>query len=95
MDEKAGYIEKLSAQIVEWDVQIDRLRDQAENVTPDAKFEYSQMMAALQLKRDQAALELQGLLAASDDEWEELKDGAERIWSEVRTILTDTIEKMR
>ena len=95
MDEKAGYIEKLSAQIVEWDVQIDRLRDQAENVTPDAKFEYSQMIAALQLKRDQAALELQGLLAASDDEWEELKDGAERIWSEVRTLLTDTIEKMR
>lgn len=95
MDEKADYIEKLSAQIVEWDVKIDRLRDQIESAIPDAKFDYSQMIAALQLKRDQAALELQGLSSASDDEWEDLKAGAERIWSEVRTILTDTIEKMR
>jgi hypothetical protein len=47
----------------------------------------------LQLKRDQAATELQGISAASDDEWEDLKAGAEQIWHEIRVILSN--EKLK
>jgi len=32
---------------------------------------------------------------ASDDEWEDLKAGAEQIWNEVRKILTDVVEKTK
>jgi len=95
MDKRAEYVEKLSSQMVEWDAQIDRLRDKAESTTPEARFEYSSAIAALQLKRDEAAAKLQGISAAGDDEWEELKSGTERVWGEVRSILHDAIMKIK
>jgi len=95
MDKRAEYVEKLSSQMVEWDAQIDRLRDKAESATPEARFEYSSAIAALQLKRDEAAAKLQGISAAGDDEWEELKSGTERVWGEVRSILHDAIMKIK
>jgi hypothetical protein len=95
MDKRTEYVEKLSAQMVEWDVQIERLKDKAESATPEEKFEYSNTIAALQLKRDEAAVKLQGLSAASEDEWETLKAGAEQIWDEVRKSLRDAITKTK
>ncbi len=95
MDKRTEYVEKLSAQMVEWDVQIERLKDKAESATPEEKFEYSNTIAALQLKRDEAAVKLQGLSAASEDEWENLKAGAEQIWDEVRKSLRDAITKTK
>jgi hypothetical protein len=95
MDKRTEFVEKLSAQMVEWDVQIDRLKDMAESATPEEKFEHSKAISALQLKRDEAAAKLQGISAAGDDEWEDLKTGAEQIWDEVRTVLRDTIGKSK
>ena len=90
MDQRTEYVEKLSAQMVEWEVQIDVLKDKAENATAEEKFLYAKAITELQLKLDQAAEKLQGISAASDDEWEELKTGAEQIWHEVKDLLKNT-----
>jgi hypothetical protein len=95
MDKRTEYVEKLSAQMVEWDVQLDQLKEKAEIATPEEKFEYANAIAALQLKRDEAAVKLQGIAAASDDEWEELKTGAEQIWDEVRSLLRNAITRTK
>ncbi|MFZ3209136.1 MAG: hypothetical protein WA140_09925 [Geobacteraceae bacterium] len=95
MDKRTEFVEKLSAQMVEWDAQIDRLKYRADTATPEAKFEYSGIIAALQLKRDEAALKLQGISSANDNEWENLKTGTEQVWDEVRTILGDAIMKIK
>ena len=95
MDKRTEYVEKLSAQMVEWDNQIDLLKDKAESAAPEAKSEYSNAITALQLKRDEAAVKLQGISAASDDEWEDLKTGTEQVWDEVRTILRNAIMKIK
>ena len=95
MDKRTAYVEALSAQIVEWDAQLDLLRDKVESAPPDSKFEYYGAIAALQLKRDEAAVKLQGIAVSSDDEWEDLKEGTEKVWDEVRTILRDTIVKFK
>jgi len=95
MDKRTEYVERLSAQMVEWDTEIERLKDKAESATPESKTDYSQAIAALQLKRDEAALKLQGISAASDDEWEDLKTGTDQVWGEVRTILRDAVLKIK
>ena len=94
MDKRTEYIEGLSAQMVEWDVQIDALKDKAKSNLPNSKDDNSGLIASLQLKRDEAALKLQGISSASDDEWEEVKTGTEHVWSEVRTMLNDAIRKI-
>ncbi|MBC7962963.1 MAG: hypothetical protein H7Y05_08465 [Steroidobacteraceae bacterium] len=95
MDKRTEYVERLSAEMVEWDSQIYLLKDKAESATSETKAEYSGTIAALQLKRDQAALKLQGVSSANDDEWEEVKTGTENVWAEVRTILSNAITKIK
>jgi len=95
MDKRTEYVEKLSAEMVDWDSQIYQLKDKAESAPPESKLDYSATIAALQLKRDEAAIKLQGISIAGDDEWEEIKTGTENVWGEVRTILRDAITKIR
>jgi uncharacterized coiled-coil DUF342 family protein len=95
MDKRTEYVEKLSAQMVEWDTQIDRLKEKAESAAPELKFEYSKTISALQLKRDEAAEKLQGISVAGDDDWEDMKAGAEQIWAEVKTMFRQGIGKTK
>ncbi|CAG0986165.1 hypothetical protein [Geobacter sp.] len=95
MDKRTEYVEKLSSQLVEWDNQIDVLKDKAESATPETKFDFHNAIATLQLKRDEAAAKLQGISTASDDEWEELKTGTEQVWGEIRSILHEAIMKIK
>jgi hypothetical protein len=95
MDKRAEYAEKLSTQMVEWDMQIDQLKIKATSATPEARHEYSKAIAALQLKRDEAALKLQNISASNDDEWEDLKTGMEQIWSDLTSMLGDAIKKIK
>jgi len=94
-DQRTKYIEKLSAHMVEWDVQIDRLKNQAENATAEAKFAFAKTVSELQLKRNQAAEKLRGIGMASEDDWEDKKEGAEQIWNEAKTLLRNAIKKAR
>jgi hypothetical protein len=93
MDKRTEFVEKLSAQIVEWDVQIERLKEKAESATAEVRSQYSKTISALQLKRDQGAEKLQGIAMATDDEWKDMKSGAEQIWGEVKTLLRGVIKK--
>ncbi len=93
MNKRTEYVEKLSAEMVKWDVQIDRLKEKAESAPPEGKFEYAGKISALQLKRNEAAVKLQGISTAGDHEWEELKSGTERVWGEISQLLSDAIKK--
>ncbi|QXE92453.1 hypothetical protein [Geomonas subterranea] len=95
MDEQRKYVEKLSAQMVEWDNQIDRLKDKAASATADSKSDYHQAIEALQRKRHEASERLQRVAVASDDEWEDLKVGTEQVLGEVRSILRDAVMKIK
>lgn len=95
MDKQREYVEKLSAQMVEWNNQIERLKDKVASVTAESKGDYYQAIAVLQRKRDEAGERLQGIAVASDDEWEELKEGTEQVLGEIRTILHDAVMKIK
>jgi hypothetical protein len=94
MDKRTEYAEKLSAQMVEWDRQIDQLNIKATSATPEARREYSKAIKALQLKRDEAADKLQNIPITSDDEWEVLKKGIDQIWDDLTKMLGDAIKKI-
>jgi len=95
MDKRSEYVEKLSAQMVEWDMQIDQLKIKATSASPEARLEYSKAINALQLKRDEAALKLQNIPITSDDEWEVLKAGIDQVWGDLTTMLGDAIKKIK
>ena len=94
MDKQTEIVERLSAQIVEWDAQIDLLRDKAESALPGKKSAYFDEIQALQVKRDEASLELQGIGTTTDDEWGDVKAGSEGVLDEVRSMVSDAITKI-
>jgi hypothetical protein len=95
MGRRTVYVERLSAHMVEWDSQIDLIKDKAERTTPETRIEYSNAISALQFKRDEVLVKLQGISSASDDEWEELKTGTELVLGEVRTMFHDAITTIK
>jgi hypothetical protein len=95
MEKRTEYVEKLSAQLVDWEAQIDRIKIRATSAPPEAVHEHADAIAALQAKRDEAALKLQGISTAGDDEWEELKAGTEQIWGDFTTMLGNAVKKIK
>ena len=95
MDERSEYVEKLSAQMVEWDNQIEQLKDKAKSATPESTVDHSKTIETLQLKRNEAAEKLQGISTAGDHEWEELKSGTEHALGEVRSMFHEAISKIK
>ena len=94
MDKQTEQVETISAQIVELDAQIDRLRDKAASGTFQAESDYSGAISALQLKRDKAAATLQGIAPTSDSEWKDITKGSEDTMGEIRSIFSDAITKI-
>ena len=95
MGKRTEYVERLSAHMVEWDSQIDLIKDKAESTTPETKIEYSNAIAALKYKREEVAVKLHRISFASDDEWEELKSGTEHALGEVRSMFHEAITTIK
>ena len=95
MDKQTEFVEKLSAQMVEWDAQIDLLRYKADNAKADVKAEYCKEIDALLRKRKEAEQKLQGVSTPSDDMWEGLKAGTESVLDVVGTAVHDAILKIK
>jgi len=95
MDRKAEYVEKLSAQLVEWDRQLDTLNYKADNAAAELKAGYCREIELLQQQRLAVELKLQKVAAASDAAWQEMKDGSDATWDEVRTDLHDAIVNIK
>jgi len=94
MNKQTEYVESLSALLVALDAQIDQLKDKAKSGAYEVTSENSQAISALQIKRDEAALKLQGIAPTTDDEWGDVKAGSNDVLDEVRSMVQDAITKI-
>jgi hypothetical protein len=95
MCKRKEYVERLSAHMVEWDAQIDLIKDKAKSTTPETKIAYANAIAALKFKRNEVEVKLKGISFAGDDEWEELKTGTEHALGEVRSMFHEAITTIK
>jgi multidrug resistance efflux pump len=80
-DKRKAYEEKFDAQLKEWSAEIALLKAKADKAKAEAKIEYYKTIETLQGKQDGASTKLQELRAAGDDAWEDIKTGAENVWT--------------
>jgi len=74
---KSAYVEKLKARIAEWDAEIDRLQAKAAEASADARIRFDHAIDDLKRHRTAAATKAKEVHEASDDAWDDLKDGFE------------------
>ncbi len=87
MDKRTEFVEKLSTEIVAWDVQIDRLRDKMENAAAGEEFECWLTGAIVQHKRDRVEEIRCSLAATGRMDWEKLEAEVEEIQKDLGQFL--------
>ena len=97
MDKRKAYEEKFDAQLKEWSAEIALFRAKADKTKAGAraKIEYYKTIEPLEDKLYAARTKLQVLRTAGDDAWEDLKIGAENVWTEVKTAFQGAASKFK
>ena len=77
-------IEKVKAQLEEWDYELDRMEHRAEAVQADLKSKYHQLLDELKNKRTELIDKLDQYEDAAEDALEDLKEGVEMAWDSIK-----------
>ncbi|HBG06495.1 MAG: hypothetical protein A2075_17185 [Geobacteraceae bacterium GWC2_58_44] len=95
MDKQTELVERLSAQIVQWEAEIDRLSYRAVNGPEEEKRACLEQIEELQGKRKEAQVTLQGIGTEQTDTLEDMKEGSQGLLDNVKSGLRDAILKVK
>lgn len=84
-----AYVEKLKAQLDEWNAELDKLEAHARKADAEERMRYEARITALREKEQQARETLKLILKAKDDAWGDLKHGVESAWSSLKSSLSE------
>lgn len=90
MSKRDEFVSQMRAKLDEWNAEIDELDAKARKSKAQATSGYHARLADLKGKRDEAAEKLNEVENASEDAWESLKSGTERIWDDVKQTIQET-----
>ena len=87
MNTRDAYVEKLKAQLDEWDDELDRLDAKAFEAEANEKIKYEEMIKKICHEHEEAQQMLSEIRETSEDAWEELKEGTENVWNSLKESL--------
>jgi lipid II:glycine glycyltransferase (peptidoglycan interpeptide bridge formation enzyme) len=91
MSRRDEYLEKLKAQLDEWNEEIARWEARTKNAQAEVRADYERQLAAFRHQRDQAMERMRLVQAASGDAWVDLVRGADDAWNKMH----EAFEKAR
>ncbi|MCG8672801.1 MAG: hypothetical protein MI867_25595 [Pseudomonadales bacterium] len=77
-------IEKIKAQLEEWDYELDRMENRAEDIQADVKEKYHSALSELKEKRGELSHKLKQYEEATEEAVEDLKEGLEMAWDAIK-----------
>jgi chromosome segregation ATPase len=95
MANRPAYIDKLSAQLKEWDAEIAKLEAKAQKAQADSRIEYNQRIWELQNKKKAAQTKLEEVKRAGDEAWQELKAGTDEVFDDMRKTFDSVLSKFK
>jgi chromosome segregation ATPase len=95
MSKKEAYIEKLQAQLDEWDAEIKKLNAKAAKAQADAKLEYHEQIDRIRLQQQEARAKMDELRQSSEDAWEDLVAGMERAWDSLGKAVRSAMSRFK
>ena len=95
MASKEAYQNKLEAQLKEWDAKLDQLSAKAQKATADARIRYENELENLKGNRAAALKMLDELGRRNENAWEDMKDGAEKVWAEMSKAIDNVAARFK
>ncbi|MCI0556010.1 MAG: coiled coil domain-containing protein [Anaerolineae bacterium] len=93
MEDKKSYLQNLTDQLHQWDVEIDELNARAGKTNAEARTEHLNEIEDLRAKKDAAQSQMKQLQAAGDDKWNDMKAGVEKSWTELTDAFASAFAK--
>jgi len=94
MDRKA-FMNTLSSQITEWQKELTDLSARAEQAGTKAKTEFQSQIKDLNSRLDDARSKLKQMQAVGPDAWEDVREGFEKSWTEMRTAFRSALTRFK
>ncbi len=89
MSKRDEYVEKMKAQLDQWNADIIKWEARAHEVQADTRAVYAKQMESLRQQRDQAAYQMKLMQSAAGDAWLDMVRGAD----EARARMREAFEK--
>jgi hypothetical protein len=84
MMNREEYVQKLKAQLDEWNVEAKKWEQKAQEAQAGMKAEYEKQLATLNSQREQALYQMKLLQNASQDAWQDMMKGADQAWKSMQ-----------
>ena len=91
MDNRDDYVEKMKAQLDQWNNQVATWEAATRGATAEAKMELEKQVGIMKSRADDLVFRMELLKGASADAWQEIARGAD----EARKTMHDAFEKAR
>lgn len=92
---KQVFQQKLETQLKEWDAKFDALKAKAQEARAEIRADVEKQIEALAGKRAAAQAKILELRQRTEDTWEDLKTGAEKIWEEMHEALERIVSRFK
>jgi hypothetical protein len=94
MDRKV-FIDKLNAQLKQWDDDIDKLEAKAQKAKADVRADYNEHIQDLRDRKKAAQRRLEEVKHAGEEAWEELKSGTEEAYDSIKNAFQLAMSKFK
>lgn len=93
--EKHEYLEKIEAQLTEYNAKLAEMRDKVLQVQTDMRREYINQVKILEGKRDKLRETFGQLKEASVSAWEDTKEGTERAFADLAEAFDKAMNRFK
>ena len=87
MSKRDEYVDKLKAQLDQWNTEVAKWEAKAQKTQASARIEYDKQLKEVRRQRDQALEQMKRVQAATGDAWVDLVRGADEAWAKMREAL--------
>ncbi len=93
LENRKAYENKLDAQLAQWRADLDVLKAKTKRTGVDVLVNYDKTIDALEEQHKEASKHLGNLKTATDDAWENVKVGMEKVWLEIKSQFQSSTKK--
>jgi peptidoglycan hydrolase CwlO-like protein len=93
--DKKDFMNTLSSQITDWQKELTDLSARAEQAGTKAKTEIQSQIKELNSKLDDAQGKLKQIQAVGPDAWEDVREGFEKGWTEMRSAFKNALARFK
>lgn len=86
---REAYLDRVEAQIKEWDADFEKMKAKAQIASAEARIEYYNKVEGLKARSDQFKTEFARVKESSGEAWEELKGGLDKAYNELSSTFSD------